>query len=311
MENNLFRYYAITTVIIIILISGSFIFSKQSVSLFATDVLGQTELIQKHKNTTVASSTILEAINLHEVTTSAGKEGHDFFAATVRDLSTGRSFYDFNDTKRWPMASLTKLLTISVMLEQANPESEISISSSSVASEGVAGDLKSGERYSLWDLVKASILVSSNDAIMAMAESQDQENFIQQLQKKISDLGMTNTTIFDPTGLSPLNQSTIEDLMALVQYVYTHHNSILALSQEKTATITDTVTKRSHILKNINQFAGEPNFVGGKTGFIDEAGGNLISLFRSPENDHIIAIIVLGSKDRFQATRQLLQKFVL
>ena len=63
----------------------------------------------------------------------------------------------------------------------------------------------------------------------------------------------------------------------------------------------------SIIIRNINSFAGKKDFLGGKTGFIEESGGNLISIF-SRENNLIVTMI-LGAGDRFLETKKLMQWF--
>jgi D-alanyl-D-alanine carboxypeptidase len=61
-------------------------------------------------------------------------------------------------------------------------------------------------------------------------------------------------------------------------------------------------------LVNINQFAGRPDFVGGKTGTTPEAVGNLVSIFKAGGNS-IRIIVVLGSEERFKETENLFQKW--
>ena len=115
------------------------------------------------------------------------------------------------------------------------------------------------------------------------------------MNQKAFDLGMSNTRFFDPSGLSPLNLTTAEDLASLLTYIFQKHRSLLDLSQEKIEGAT-------------HPFVGEPDFIGGKTGFIDEAGGNLVSLFNY--QGRAVAIIVLGSKQRAEDTKILKDWFL-
>ena len=114
------------------------------------------------------------------------------------------------------------------------------------------------------------------------------------MNRKAAELGMNQTVFFDSTGLSPLNQSTADDISKLIKYIVNNHQEILDWSREK----------NFGDFPNINFFAGRPDFLGGKTGYIDESKQNLVSLF-SVGNRRIL-IIVLGAEDRFSQTQQLL-----
>jgi D-alanyl-D-alanine carboxypeptidase len=228
-------------------------------------------------------------------------EGLTARSAVVKNLKSSVSFLKWNAEQRWPIASLTKLMTAVIALEKIPASQKIVFNDKIIATEGNAGEFRSGDVFSVSDLVKALLVVSSNDAAMALAEDYGYRDFINAMQLKAADLEMNNSTFFDPTGLSFLNQSTIIDLEKLVKYVFDRHPEILQISQQPKVVISG-----NRRLLNINEFAGEKNFVGGKTGFTDDASGNLISLFKD-SSEEIILIIVLGTDNRFGETRKLLQ----
>lgn len=226
-------------------------------------------------------------------------------AALAKLWSPEFDFYRFNTGDRWPLASLTKLMTAVVALEEAGQEKIAAISLSAVATEGPAGNLEVGEEYSVRDLMKAMLVVSSNDAAAAIAEFYGQEQFINRMNVKAALLGMRQTSFADPTGISFLNQGTAEDLEKLVKYIYEKHPELLEITRQKSVRILDLSKNSEKELLNINNFAfnGHPDFVGGKTGFTDEAGGNLLSIF-----DHQgkkVLVIVFGTEDRFGETEKL------
>jgi len=146
------------------------------------------------------------------------------------------------------------------------------------------------------DLIKIMIVTSSNHAAAALADFYvfNQKEFVKLMNKKAADLSMGQTVFFDPAGLSPLNQSTANDIKKLIKYIDNNHSEILAYSQEKVF----------GDFKNINHFAGQSNFLGGKTGYLEEAKQNLVSLFLV--DNRRILIIVLGAEDRFGQTQDLL-----
>jgi len=226
-------------------------------------------------------------------------------SVVIKKLGDGYSYLKVRTDQRWPIASITKLMTATIALEKFAPGQLIYFNDKIISTEGASGGFQSGEVFTAIELVKALMVVSSNDAAMALAESYVYHNFIDAMQVKAAELGMRQTTFYDPTGLSFLNQSTIDDLEKLVKYVFEKHPEILNFSRERSVSIGG---KRN--LVNINEFAGQFDFVGGKTGYTDDANGNLISLFRDQSGGgNPLLIIVLGTEDRFGDTRRLLDYF--
>ncbi len=222
-------------------------------------------------------------------------------AALAKDLDHGTDFYRLNSDARWPLASLTKLMTAVVAVEEVGLEKVTVVSEAAVATEGVAGDLEKDEKYRVGELVKAMLVVSSNDAAAAIAEFYGQKNFLDQMQIKAADLGMNNTSFADPAGLAFLNQGTIEDLEKLVSYIDKNHPAIFKTSAQAKVSLYEEGNGIEKELLNINGYASSrPNFLGGKTGFTEEANGNLVSIFS--HQGHRILIIVLGTDKRFEQT---------
>lgn len=214
-------------------------------------------------------------------------------SALVKRINSTDEFFISHPNQQWPVASLTKLMTAVVALEKINATSSVKVSSEAIATEGGAGNLIAGKFYSRRELLGALLKVSSNDAGVALAEYVGTEEFVQLMNQRAISIGMYNTRYFDPTGLSALNQSMVSDLEKLVIYIFNVHPEIFAITRE--------------VGGNIHPFVNQPNFIGGKTGFIDEASGNLISLFHSPSAGQTqpLLIIVLGSEDRTKDTEAL------
>ncbi len=221
-------------------------------------------------------------------------------ALLARDLGSGALLLERASNQRWPIASLTKLMTAAVAFEELGAERLVSVSAAAIAAEGDAGQFAPGEAFAARDLVAAMLVASSNDAAEALAETYGRAALIDAMQIRAAELGMRETTFFDPTGLSVLNQSTARDLARLVDYLQANYPDLLAATMQREARIQEARTGAERTLANTNRFAGHPDFRGGKTGFTDEAGGNLISLFE--RNGRRILIILLGSDDRFGET---------
>ena len=208
----------------------------------------------------------------------------DVTAALIKDLESGYIFWNKESQRRWPIASLTKLMTATIVLEEMS------------ASQNNANNKTD---KSTDDLLKMMLVASDNEAANALAEKYfNKDEFIRAMQRKAQELKMTQTTFFDPSGLAVSNQSTPNDLVILVNYILKTHPEILKITAQKSY----------QGIQNTNLFAGRPDFIGGKTGFLDEAGGNLISIFkyREGKSNFPLLVIILGSKDRFGDTQLLL-----
>lgn len=225
--------------------------------------------------------------------------------ALIKYLDYNFNLFDFNSQKRWPIASVSKLMTAAIALEKFGNEKEITISASAVATEGITGGFKAGEVFKVEDLVKAMMVVSSNDAAIALFEEGGKENFSVLMNQKAKELGMNDTYYEEASGLSFLNQSTAGDLVKLASYIYNNHPQILEISRQKEISITELKSKKSRKLSNINRFAGQPNFIGGKTGYIDESGRNLVAFFN--KGGKTVLTVVLGAENAFDETKKMLE----
>ncbi len=226
-------------------------------------------------------------------------------AALLKYLNYNIAAFELNSQKRWPIASLTKLMTGVIAAEKIGFDEKITISEKAAKTEGTTGDFKTGEIFSSGDLIKAMMTVSSNDAAVALAEFFGENEFVNEMQKKASELMMRQTTFVEPTGLSFVNQSTASDLEKLIIYIYYNHPEILAISKERETEIKELKTAQRRKLININKFSGRNDFVGGKTGYTEEAGRNLIAFFEI--NEQMILSVVLGAVDSFEETNKLLK----
>jgi hypothetical protein len=211
--------------------------------------------------------------------------------------------YEKKSNNRWPIASITKLMTAIIALENINQSDLIKINPEIIKEANGYAILSSGS-YTVNDLIKAMIVASSNDAALAIADSLGRDEFVRKMNQKAKELSMSQTTYYEPSGLSYLNQSTAHDLYLLLSYIRQKYPIILDISRQKSVTIINKTTRKKQTLMNTNDFAGRNDFYGGKTGFIDQSEGNLVTLFK--KNGKMVFIAVLGSPNRFQDTEKIL-----
>lgn len=221
----------------------------------------------------------------------------------VGDLNSDKIFLNLKGDERWPCASLTKLMTALIASEQIGVSEKIPVVDDHNSSYAF-NSLVKGEVYRLGDLIKAMMSVSSNNAATAISKFYGEKEFIDAMQKKSAELEMFQTTFFDESGLSFLNQSTAEDLGRLAKYIYKNQRGILDVSRQNVVELWDISRGRKKTLSSINEFAGRNDFLGGKTGYIETSKGNLISIFK--DGDKELFIVVLGSENRFGETLKVL-----
>ncbi len=215
----------------------------------------------------------------------------------------GKEVFSWETTKRWPIASITKIMTAVVVSEKMQETDVVEITNEMLAADGDSGFVK-GQKYKVSDLKKAILVISSNDAAYALAIHYGQDNFISAMNQKARDLRMKDTHYVDPAGLSTQNQSTVNDLVILSGYARGYHPDIFNETKKPRNTITEVRTGKRRTLTNINEFVGSKGFLGGKTGTTPEAGENLLSVFNIAGEAK--TIIVLGDKNRYAETQKII-----
>jgi len=201
--------------------------------------------------------------------------------------------------RKLPIASLTKLMTSVIALENYSPEQRTLISSKSLNQEGAAGDFFLNQDVSLNDLLRGMLVESSNDAAWATTEIMGTDNFINKMNQKAVLLGLNETSFINPSGLDPINISepinisTTRDLLKLTEYIIYNHPKIFEYTR-------DSSPKNTNIL-----LYKIPEIYGGKTGYTDEAGGCILLVLKKDDNYYVN--IVLGSDSRDSRFEEVLK----
>ncbi|MFA6273707.1 MAG: serine hydrolase [Candidatus Paceibacterota bacterium] len=217
-------------------------------------------------------------------------------AFSVYDITEQKEIYNKNGDLQLPLASLAKTMTALIVFKNYKLDDEINISQISIEQEGDNG-LFVNEKWKVADLIKFTLVASSNDGAVAL--SQDDENFIEKMNDQAQKIGMNSTVFLNATGLdfdeelsgvySSARDANIMAIYALQNYPEVFNITTLAEVNLKSE------SGFEHNIKNTNIIVDKiPNILFSKTGLTSLAGGNLTIIFVNKEG-HEIAITVLGS----------------
>jgi len=243
------------------------------------------------------------------------KENISAVSWLVGEIDSGKILLKKNENFHFFPASLSKLMTAILVLDNIDLDEVVTISDYAISAEGEEGNLKAGEKITVKNLVEMLLISSSNDAAIALEETLAKKgfDFLSLTEEKLKQLKMADTAIFDSTGLDRRgNFSTASDLFLLTREIYKNYPLIGQITRQAQKEIFSTDFKTSHLLKNTNELVLKiDNLWGGKTGSTPIAKDCLLTIyeFTLPEKgDKIpIAIIVLNSSDRFNDTLKLYQ----
>jgi D-alanyl-D-alanine carboxypeptidase (penicillin-binding protein 5/6) len=228
-------------------------------------------------------------------------------AGIVADLNSGQILYQKNGLEKYPIASLTKLMTALIIIQEHELDEVVTIPQLATQVGGSSINLQNQEKITVLNLLKGLLIQSGNDAAVALAvhNSQSVGKFVEKMNLKANELNLQNTNFANPMGFDdPENYSTAQDLFTLAKAVY-KYPTIQKIVNTKETTIYSTDKASSHLLQTTNLILDNYLNVGGlKTGTTSQAGGCFIGITKNEEHPKIA--IVLGSNDRFLDTKVML-----
>lgn len=236
--------------------------------------------------------------------------------AIVMDASTKKVLWQKNPDDVVPFASITKLMTALVWLENQPPAGFDHVHTFAPEEDTIEGkelNLGHGEKLRAFDLLRSSIVGSDNDTALALVHttSLGDDGFIDVMNRKARALGMNNTTFADATGLSADNRSTPYDLALLVKEAFSKPEIQAPASMSEHYQVTVDSNKKTRVTTtNKLLYDSEVEIVGGKTGYITEAGYCLVVQARVPDAERDIIVVVLGT-DQEQARFDQAKKLIL
>jgi len=227
-------------------------------------------------------------------------------SAVIYDLDSGVKLYNKAGDQQRPIASITKLMTALVIMDAHAPSEVVTVGN---IPELAIYDQKIGitwtEKFKLIDMMKALLIYSANDAANALAiyDSGSIDAFTNKMNAKASQWGLKNSKFVNPSGLDQAGAySSADDILTLAGLLYKNQifRDIVGTSSDQ---IYD-LQGKPYKLVTTNKLLGQYGVIGMKTGYTIAAGECLITV--AQRGDHRIMTVVLGSPDRFQESKSMI-----
>lgn len=218
-------------------------------------------------------------------------------AALLMDADSGRVLYEKNGYQKLPMASTTKIMTCIYVLENANLNDTVTISSLAASQPKVRLGVQVGEKYRLLDLLYALMLESYNDVAVAIAEHMGGtvEKFCEAMTRKAKELGCKDTCFQTPNGLDADHHYTTARDLALIARYAIKNKTFLEITNTPSYEIKEQTKQTSHSLTNkdafLHQFEGA---IGVKTGFTGKAGYCFVGAVKRGKRSFISVVLASG-----------------
>lgn len=219
-------------------------------------------------------------------------------SAVLMNMTTGRILYARSADDQIPPASITKVLTLYIVDEairegRVHPRDTVKISRKAGQTGGSKMFVQAGSQIPLGELLKGVAVVSANDAAVAVAEhiGGNVERFVERMNQKARELGMTSSTFRNPNGLPAQGQvTTARDMLILA------HDYLVRFPESLDIHSLQQFTYRNITQHNRNALLWSyPNADGLKTGWIVKSGYHLIATAKRWDN-RLIAV-VMGARN--------------
>ncbi|PJO41420.1 D-alanyl-D-alanine carboxypeptidase family protein [Lysinibacillus xylanilyticus] len=246
----------------------------------------------------------------------------------VLDGDTGRVLFASNSDARLPIASLTKIWTALVAIENSNLQDEVVISPRAATAEGSSIYLQAGEKVTVETLLYGLMLRSGNDAATALAEHAggSVEGFVKLMNERAVVAGLTNTVFMNPSGLHhdehlssardtaemlriALQNKTFKKIASTVLYRANTENGMLwenkhRLLREGSGTAIEIGDETQQPVNALKSAKGSA--FAGKTGFTKVAGRTLATAFQ--KDGQTCIVVTLNESDDWNVHRGLANK---
>ena len=231
-------------------------------------------------------------------------------ALLVKDMTNNKMLYSKEAFKQLKPASLTKVMTVLVAIEQGNLERPVTITYEMIQVEPTIAGYKPGDVIRLKDLIMAAMIKSDNDAAksIGIAVGGTEKRFVEMMNAKAKALGMKNTHFMNPCGFDhPKHFSTPSDLLKMTEHAIKnkYFNDISKKNRHAYSSVNG---KKKFMAYTHNRLLNQYQYaVGVKTGYTSKAGPCLIA--RAKKNGKDCLIVMMNSKeDRWKTAKQIFEQ---
>ena len=225
----------------------------------------------------------------------------------LKDRRTGEVLFEQNADLSMAPASLTKIMSAIVILEDGALNDQVTVSRHAAAAHKIKLHLKPGQVLPLRGLLEAMLIRSANDACLAAVEhvSGDEESFVAKMNEKAAAIGLTRTHFQNACGFDmPDHFSTAEDLAVLTEYAMSYE-TFAAIVKEPAAVIRTADQRKKYVARTTNRLLGTMDgVIGVKTGYTRGAGRCLIAVVT--RDDRELLLVLLNARQRWWRAHELI-----
>jgi len=231
-------------------------------------------------------------------------------AAIIYNPETNQVLWEENSQTQRSIASITKVMTATVFLENNPDLSQVVTMQRGDVFQASTTHLHANDKVTADDLLHLLLIASDNAAARALARTSPlgSDGFIRRMNEKAEELGLESTRYADPSGLLSENVSSAYDMARLITHA-SQDERISSIMRTPEYTVYSggrrpiTFHSTNHLLRE-----GNVDVRAGKTGFITKAGYCLATVLRLPQSSQDVAVVVFGARSnagRFMESRNL------
>ena len=219
-------------------------------------------------------------------------------SCVLMDKKSGRVLAGLNEDEKLPMASMTKMMVLSLVMDEIEAgkldlDSKTIISNHAASMEGSECFLDEGQEYSIYELIKSVVVASANDSTVALSEavSGSENLFVSKMNEKAKMLGMSNTNYVNSTGLDVDNHYSSAKDMAIIMREITKHPIVLELAKVWMYDMNHANDRITSLTNTNRLIKSNPDVLIGKTGHTDNAG-YCITAYAKRDGKELIACVM-------------------
>lgn len=223
-------------------------------------------------------------------------------SAILIEASTGKIIYEKNSHEKLAPASMTKMMSMLLIVESIEDgiigwDEMVTVSENASKMGGSQILLETGEQMSVSDLFKGVAVASGNDAVVALAEAVagTEEEFVNMMNKRAKELGLTDTVFKNPHGLDDANHYSSAYDMMLIAKELVKHEKVLEYSSIYEDYLRKGTEKELWLVNTNKLTRFYPGVDGLKTGYTETAGYCLTAT--ANKNEMRLIAVVMGEAD--------------